>query len=403
MCPVLSRVHRSAFLLTSLIFLAVAATTSAQFTTEVIQGYLVTAPNGNQLWVKIIQPSAALYPGASFPAAINVPGGTGAGENAILNLAATGFVEFHFNAEGRGTLHPSEGEEDYNGFIHQDDLKAVIEFAHSRSNVMDDNVGVVTNSYGITMGAGCLGRYAFLQVKYLVDNEGPSESYVTCFEPWSLDSDSTNDRVNQGYGVFHHWSIFRDSSAENQQWWSEREATRYIGNICCRYLRVQAQWDHAQPPNAQWPGFDYPPLWYPCKHALDLVNLATIGQSPWTRVNGLPLGNLPNTTYSRENPPTYYSQSMQTHPGELQMIIHEMANMPPLTLPAELTASPEDIGQNLRLRWRAIAGATEYRVYYDTVANGSFTNYWTIAAPDTSLSLEITEPRMFFRLRAVAP
>jgi hypothetical protein len=171
-------------------------------------------------------------------------------------------------------------------------------------------------------------------VKYLVDGEGPSDSFVTSFEPWALDSDPSNDRHQLGYAIFGHWSLYRDPSPQNEAWWSEREATRYMGGIRCRYLRVQAEWDHAQPPNAQWPGFDYPPLWYPCKHAIDLVNLASVGDSPWTRVNGLPLGNAPNSTYSRENPPAYYSGAMANHPGETQLIIREMAGMPPLVPPA---------------------------------------------------------------------
>ena len=128
------------------------------FTTEIVEGYLVTAPNGSRLWVKIIQPRADVYLGQSFPAVVSVPGGLGAGEAGNLNVAADGFVEFHFNAEGRGTVHSSDGTEDCNGFVHQSDLKAVIEFAHTRPNVIDWNLGVSTSSYGITMGAGCLGR-----------------------------------------------------------------------------------------------------------------------------------------------------------------------------------------------------------------------------------------------------
>jgi hypothetical protein len=302
----------------------------AVYATEVIEGYLVTAPNGNQLWTKIIQPRADLYPGEAFPVVVSVPGGLGAGENGNLQVAADGFVEIHFNAEGRGVLHPSEGEEDYNGFIHQNDLKTVIEFAHTRPNVIDDNVGVVTGSYGITMGAGSLGRYPGLQIKYLVDQEGPSESYVTCFEPWALDGDPTNDRHETAFQIFGHYSIQRDPSPENVAFWTEREATRFIGNMTCRYLRIQAEWDHAQPPNAQWPGFDYPPLWYPCKHGMDLVNLATLGDSPWTRVNGLSLGNVPNAVYDHDNPPVHNTGAMSDHPGELRYILREMADMPPL-------------------------------------------------------------------------
>jgi hypothetical protein len=300
------------------------------YLTEVIEGYLVTAPNGNQLWTKIIQPRSGLYPGQSFPAIISVPGGLGAGENRSLGAAELGFVEFHFNAEGRGVSHPSDGVEDHNGFIHQDDLKAMIEFAHSRSNVIDENVGVTTSSYGITMGAGCLGRYPALQVKYLLDIEGPSESFVSSHEPWSLDADPSNDKIDIAYNNFGHWSTYRDPSPANVAWWSEREATGYIGQARCRYLRVQAEWDHAQPPNAQWPGFDYPPLWYQCKHGVDMVNLATLGRSPWTRMNGPSLANPTDQTYSREQPPIYYTGRWQDHPDEFLVVLKELADMPSL-------------------------------------------------------------------------
>jgi hypothetical protein len=295
------------------------------YTTEIVEGYLVAAPNGNQLWVRTIQPKVSLYPGQTFPAVVNVPGGLGAGENGSLGLAAYGFVEFHFNAEGRGVDHPSGGVEDHNGFVHQDDLKAVIEFAYGRFNVAKDNVGVSTGSYGITMGAGCLGRYPHLPVKYLADNEGPSDSYVTSFEPWGLDSDPSNDKYQSAYQMFGHYSLWRDPSPQNVAWWTEREAVRYVGGMHCRYLRIQAQWDHAQPPNAQWPGFDYPPLWYPCKHGIDLINLATKGDAEWTRINRSTLGNQPNALYDHDHPPVYYSGRFADHQGELGRAIREMA------------------------------------------------------------------------------
>jgi hypothetical protein len=308
------------------------------YQTEVTEGYLVTAPDGNRLWTKIIHPRSDLYPGQTFPAVVDVSGGLGAGDSGNLHVAAQGFVEFHFNAEGRGVAHPSDGEENQNGFVHQDDLKAIIEYAHDLPNVTQNNLGVVTHSYGITMGAGCLGRYHDLPVKYLIDEEGPSESFVTCFEPWSLDMDPSNDRIERGYDVFGHYSTFRDSSADNVAFWTERDATRYIGDIRCRYLRMQAEWDHAQPPNEDWPGFDYPPLWYPCKHAIDLVNLATQGGSAWTRVNGSSLTNPVNNIYSRETPPSCYSETMRDNEEALAAVIREMAGMPALvTTPGDLT------------------------------------------------------------------
>ncbi len=302
----------------------------SSYTTEVVDGYLVTAPNGNVLWTKIIQPEAALYPGETFPAVVCMTGGLGEGEGGNNHVADDGIIEFHFNAEGRGTLHPSGGVEDYNGTVHQDDLRAVIEFALSRENVDIENVGVITGSYGITAGAGCLGRYPGLPVKYLIDLEGPSESFVTCKDPWSLDADPTNDKHAGTYAIFGHWSTYRDSTAANVAWWAEREATNYIGDIQCRYLRFQAEWDHAQPPNALWPLFDYPPLWYQCKHAVDLVNLAVAGDSPWVRVNRPAEGNAVNATYAYVSPPVYATGTMASYHGLSEELILEMAGMAPL-------------------------------------------------------------------------
>jgi hypothetical protein len=64
------------------------------------------------------------------------------------------------------------------------------------------------------------------------------------------------------------------------------------------YLRIQAEEDHAQPAGV-------------VRHALDLVNLATQGYSPWTRVNGSDLGNPINKVYDLDDPDSY----PRFHPG----------------------------------------------------------------------------------------
>jgi hypothetical protein len=333
---------------------------SGLYTTEVVEGYLVTAPNGNSLWVQIRQPRRDLYPNERFPVVVCVPGGLGAGEHSDKGYASSGFIEVHFNAEGRGVDHPSQGVENHNGFIHQDDLKAVIQYAHDLPNGIPEQLGVQTGSYGITMGAGCLGRYPELPVKYLLDVEGPDESYVTSFEPWTLDGNPANDRQQVAYNMFGHWSTTRDPSPQNFAWWQEREALRYIGQVSCAYLRVQAAWDHAQPPNQQWPGFDYPPLWYPCKHTVDMVNAAVAGTAPWVRVNGSSLGNLPNSSYSRETPPVYYSETFSAHPGEELTLIRELVALNLNSSGAAdgrgpagptLTAFPNPAGTSAQLRY----------------------------------------------------
>jgi dipeptidyl aminopeptidase/acylaminoacyl peptidase len=105
----------------------VAATPAqALYTIEAIETW-VTAPNGNDLYTRIVRPVPALYPGQRFPTLIAIPGGTGAGAPMASNpgyrdLAARGFVFVAFNVEGRGTGLPgnlvSEGTENCNGFVH---------------------------------------------------------------------------------------------------------------------------------------------------------------------------------------------------------------------------------------------------------------------------------------------
>lgn len=338
-----------------LLFALLSSRSVAQFVTE-IREYWVSAPNSNRLYTRVIQPRSNLYPNQKFPAVIFVPGGLGAGAPANKGLAQRGFVEVNWNAEGRGANVPgnwrSDGIENHNGFIHQDDLKAMLEFVHTLPNVVDNNVGVSTSSYGITMGAGCLGRYRDLEVKFLLDVEGPHNNFVTSMEPWSLDADTSNDRWRSAYQVFRHYSLWRDSSDTNRTWWAEREAIRFIDSMWCYYMRVQAEYDHVQPPNAQWPGFYYPPVWYQNKHAVDMVNGAVRGSAPWVRMNGSTIGNPINATYDSLSPPTYYSGTMASHPGEEINLLLELAAMPALSPLVPTNLAAQISGQSIRLTWR---------------------------------------------------
>jgi len=282
-----------------------AATT---YTTETIETW-VTAPNGNQLYTRVIQPVPPLYPGQRFPALIAIPGGTGPGaplaDNArYRNFAASGFVVVVFNPEGRGSGTPgnllSTGTEDCNGYIHQDDLKAVVEYTAARSNVDASNIGVETASFGIAIGAGALGRYPDLPVKYLVDQEGPHDNRVITFYD-----------VGHEVAVCGHSSTVTDPSPANVAFWAEREAVRHIGGFRGMYLRMQAETDHAQ-------GAGY------FRHTIEMVNAATApahggtGSACWTRVNGADIGNPINTVYPLNDPnqyPTWVTGKLSDHPG----------------------------------------------------------------------------------------
>jgi len=278
------------------------------YTIEALETW-VTAPNGNRVYARIVQPSTSLYPGQRFPALIVIPGGTGAGAPLADNpsyrgFASTGFVVAVFNPEGRGTGTAgnllSEGTEDCNGFVHQDDLKAVIEYIAGRPNVDASNIGVETASFGIAIGAGALGRYPILPVKYLVDQEGPHDSRVITFYD-----------VGHEVAVCGHWSTVTDPSPANVAFWAEREAVRHIGGFRGMYLRMQAEIDHAQ-------GAGY------FRHTIEMVNAATspahggTGSACWTRVNGADIGNPINTVYAFSDPsqyPTWVTGKLADHPG----------------------------------------------------------------------------------------
>ena len=285
-----------------------AAVPPTTYTTETIETW-VTAPNGNQLYTRVIQPTPSLYPGQRFPALIVITGGTGPGapladNPGYKNLAAGGFVVVVFNPEGRGSGQPgnllSQGTENCNGYVHQDDLKAIVEYTAAKTNVDASNIGVETASFGIAIGAGTLGRYPNLPVKYLVDQEGPHDSRVITFYD-----------VGPERQVCGHWSTVTDPSPANVAFWFEREAVQHIGNYPGMYLRMQAEIDHAQ-------GAGY------FRHTIEMVNAATApayggtGSACWTRVNGADIGNPINTVYPLNDPlqyPTWVTGRLSDHPG----------------------------------------------------------------------------------------
>lgn len=326
----------------------------AQDSTYAIESFSawVTAPNGNPLYTRIVRPVLALYPGRRFPTVIAIPGGTGAGAPlaglpSYRNFAARGSVVAAFNPEGRGTGLPgnlrSGGAEDCNGFTHQDDLKAVVQFLAALPGVDTTNIGVESLSFGIAIAAGCLGRYPDLPVSWLVDGEGPHDSRVITFFD-----------VGRETAVCGHLSLVSDPSAPNEAFWAQREAVRHIGGFRGRYLRMQAEIDHAQ-------GAGY------FRHAVEMVAAAArpryggAGAARWARMNGDDLGNLANTVYALEDTlawPAWINGRMADHPGLAQVYDREMAAL--AAQPLRLSAVPEAVdGQTFcRLTLRGVPGET---------------------------------------------
>jgi hypothetical protein len=306
----------------------------------VIENFDLMMPSGDRVYGMIRRPDPAVYPNRSFAAVVMIPGGIGPGRldahgTEATILAESGMVVVCFNAEGRVSDHPediaSEGTEDFNGFRHQDGLAEILQYVIDLDYVIPDNVGIRSQSYGITMAAGCAGRYPEIPVKYIVDGEGPSNSFVTAHEPWALYSPPSHpfhNRPEHVHELFGHYSTYRDASSENQAFWAEREADKFIGAFRGRYLRLQAEWDHAQPPSepAEIPTFHQPPVWWQCKHAADTVNAAVTGGVPWVRVNLAEQGNLINATYDTDNQPVYLPGKLGEKPWPILAVL-EMARM----------------------------------------------------------------------------
>jgi hypothetical protein len=305
----------------------------------VLEEFEIVAPSGNTLYGMIRRPDPAKYPDRCFAAVVLVPGGINPGRMAALNdeakmLSAAGMIVLTFNADGRVDSRApddkrSEGAEDTNGFRNQDGLCAIAEYAMALDYVITDNVGISSQSFGITMAAGCLGRHPDVPVKYLVDGEGPPDSFVTCKEPWGLDGDPSNDEVEKIFDILGRYSTYHDPSEANQAFWSEREAIRFIGSYRGRYLRLQATWDHAQPPSGQseTAAFTLPPLWWQNKHATDIVNAAVAGGVPWVRVNLPEQGNAVNATFTMGTPPVYLPGALEDKSWAVRAIL-EMALLP---------------------------------------------------------------------------
>jgi hypothetical protein len=307
---------------------------------SVLEEFSIVNSVGNTIYGMIRRPDPALYPKLRFAAVIKVPGGINPGRSEVLTveaiaLAEAGMVVVGFNAEGRlDSRNPddirSEGEEDYNGFRNQDTLAEIFEYVMELPYVMPYNIGIRTQSYGITMGAGCAARHPEIPIKYIVDGEGPSSSFVTVQEPWALYSPvghSNHGKYETVYDILGHYSAYRDPSEENLAFWEEREAVAFIGAFDGMYLRLQAEWDHSQPPSqpSEIGMFHDPPTWWQCKHTCDMVNAAVQGGVPWVRVNLPEQGNLVNDIFDSEYPPTFLPDQLNSEPMIPVRAVLEMA------------------------------------------------------------------------------
>jgi pimeloyl-ACP methyl ester carboxylesterase len=232
--------------------------------------WVVNPSSGSRLFVRVAYPRG--WNGEPLPALALLPGGTGKSDpQKAARLSAQGFLVVIFDPDGRGR---SEGTEDYNGFIGQDGLAAVINAAASLPGLDAERFGLVSYSYGVTLATGALARHPDLPIDFYIDWEGPVDRTYT----------TVNCGRNRADGIQWH-------PCEDDAWWSEREAMNFIAQMRVPYQRIQSQKDHVQATN---------------NHAIDIVNAAVAAGLPWVRLNEYPA----NQTYDASDQPAMLPDNM---------------------------------------------------------------------------------------------
>ena len=194
----------------------------------------------------------------------------------ILN---SGVAIFRFDPDGRGQ---SGGSEDLGGKVQQAGLREVIAQVIARDDVIDDQVGVFSNSMGIQMASGALAN-GKTGARFLIDYEGPSSRAYTA-----------GCEGNQGM-TRPPWPPGLDCG--DDAYWGEREAQSHMATVTVPYQRIQRAQDHVHGTDAG--------------HAVALYQAALDGPSPWVRLNTLESNLSVTKIQQAERPdvgfPTLYS------------------------------------------------------------------------------------------------
>lgn len=218
--------------------------------------FRVTNPNGGgQLAVYMQLPDGP----PPYKAIVVVPGGQG-DASTVMNEESTrqgildkGVAVFRFDPDGRGQ---SSGEEDLGGKRHQAGLKAIIQAVIDRDDIVDDQVGVFSNSFGIVMSSGALANHQTDAI-FLIDWEGPSS------RDYIARCDGTDGTSQPPFPEGMH--------CDDEAFWAEREAIAYMADVDLPYQRIQRKLDHVHKEDAG--------------HAWDCYGLALEGESSWVRLN----------------------------------------------------------------------------------------------------------------------
>lgn len=260
----------------------------------------IPSENGNLIRIRIGKPEGK----GPFPMLIGCAWGDTA--YAFNNLSIfpalleMGIAGIDFAPQGR---MGSEGEDNYNGKIHQHDLIAVIEFAENLKFTNTDEIGLLTLSYGVVMATGALSEKPELPVMFLIDWEGPAcpgKDILDAAERSAEWLNSSGFARLTGRMEVGDPDTFVISGAplSDAEYWNERDAERFARTLPCPYLRIQAEEDHVQG-NEKY-------------HMMKIVNAVTQHAGQWSRVNDNP----PNIIYTLENL-NKYNFHEKTDPGKV--------------------------------------------------------------------------------------
>ncbi len=250
----------------------------------------VPSLNGNLLSVRLMKP-----PGdGPFPVLIGIPGTGGiyAFDRGFAgDLNDLGIMAVDFAVQGRGE---SDGQDDHYGKVHQDDLKAVVDFVSRLSFIQHENIGILSYSYGVVLATGALYRYPEMPIAFLIDWEGPScpakdiLRAVEDNEMWVVHTLALlGGNGDMGVEEVSKLTI-SGGLISDEVYWSERDASRFAEGLPCPYLRIQFDVDHVQGTSK--------------KHMLAIINAAAEKSGQWTRVNDNP----PNIIYSEDELERYH-------------------------------------------------------------------------------------------------
>jgi len=240
----------------------------------------LTSDNGNQIWVEVTRP---VWSCPTFPchALVLVTGGIQPGsvwhapwrKCSTTHWAKAGFICLIIDFQGRGH---SEGTEDWNGLVHRQDLKTAINYINSRDDILPGGVGLVSSSWGCTVATATLADHPELNVRFYVDLEGAHNRF-------------TSTQWNDPYWV----DTWDGHTTDDDEFWDTREAITYMPFVTTPYIRVQSNVDHS---------FDY----FYADHAIDMVNAAISGASPYARMNN----NEPNVILEYDLADTYLYENI---------------------------------------------------------------------------------------------